>query len=351
MTAVADSNAPAKAVPSRVERFETVVIGAGQAGLATGYHLAKADADFVILDRAATPGESWRTRWDSLQLFTPARYSALPGMPFPAPPNHLPDKDEVAAYLQQYATRFELPVRGNATVDALEWVGGRFRLTLGEQRIEADQVVVATGAFAKPKVPEVATRLAPNIRQLTSLEYRNPFDLPPGPVLVVGAGNSGAQIALEVSRFRKVWLAGRDTGSWPRRVLGRDLFDWIWPVITRLPLDTRLGRRITRGTGGDALIGIPRASLAAAGIVRVGRLESEVEGLPRCGTEVLEPATIIWCTGLAPAHEWIHVPRETPGLHFVGLQQQRRIASALVGGVGADAELVAAAVMRGVAAS
>lgn len=349
MSALASSITPMIPAPARVERFETVVIGAGQAGLSVGYHLAKQDADFVILDRGALPGESWRTRWDSLRLFTPARYSSLPGMPFPAPPNHLPDKDEVAAYLTEYAARFELPVRGNSPVDALDWNGTRFRLSLGEHRIEADQVVVATGAFAKPMVPEAASRLAPEILQLTSQQYRNPFGLPPGPVLVVGAGNSGAQIALEVSRFRKVWLAGRETGYWPRRILGRDVFDWIWPVITRLPLDTRLGRRITRGTGGDALIGIPRESIPAAGIVRVGRFTEAVEGMPRCGDTVLEPATIIWCTGLKPEHSWIHTAHDTPGLHFVGLQQQRRIASALVGGVGADAELVAAAVMRGVA--
>ncbi len=329
----------------RVERFETVVIGAGQAGLAVGYHLAQQDADFVILDGAAQPGESWRARWDSLRLFTPAKYSSLPEMPFPAPPNHLPDKDEVAAYLTAYATRFELPVRGNASVESLDWDDTRFQLRVGAQRIEADQVVVATGAFTQSIVPDGASRLAPEIVQLTSQEYRNPFGLPPGPVLVVGAGNSGAQIALEVSRFRKVWLAGRDTGYLPRRVLGRDVFDWIWPVISRLPLDTRLGRRITRATGGDALIGIPRQSLPAAGIVRVGRFTGASEGLPICGTEALEPATIIWCTGLKPAHDWIRVAPGTPGLHFVGLQQQRRIVSALVGGVGADAEVVAAAVM------
>ena len=198
-------------------------------------------------------------------------------------------------------------------------------------------------------IPEGAARLASGIMQLTSQQYQNPFGLPPGPVLVVGAGNSGAQIALEVSRFRKVWLAGRDTGYLPRRVLGRDVFDWIWPVISRLPLDTRIGRRITRGAGGDSLIGIPRASLPAAGIVRVGRFTGEIEGMPVCGEQVFEPATIIWCTGLKPQHDWIRVPRDTAGLHFVGLQQQRRIASALIGGVGADAELVAAAVVRGAA--
>jgi len=328
----------------RTERFETVVIGAGQAGLATGYHLARFDADFIILDRAAQPGESWRRRWDSLRLFTPARYSSLPGMPFPAPPNHLPDKDEVAAYLIAYATRFELPVRGNATVDALDWDGTRFLLTVGPQRIEADQVVAATGGFAEPIIPAGASRLAPEIVQLTSTEYSNPFGLPPGPVLVVGAGNSGAQIALEVSRFRKVWLAGRDTGYLPRRILGRDLFDWIWPLISRVPLDTWLGRRIIHRTGGDALIGIPRQSLPAAGIVRVGRFTGASEGLPVCGSEVLEPATVIWCTGLTPAHAWIRIGHNTPGLHFVGLPNQRRIASALIGGVGADAEVFAAAV-------
>ena len=163
---------------TRVERFETVVIGGGQAGLAVGHSLAQQDADFVILDGAPRVGESWRQRWDSLRLFTPARHSGLPGMPFPAPPSHLPDKDEVADYLTRYAERFDLPVRLDTRVASLEHDGGRFLLATKDCAFEADQVVVATGPFQQPKIPSVARRLSPDIQQLHSSEYRNAFTLP-----------------------------------------------------------------------------------------------------------------------------------------------------------------------------
>lgn len=349
------------ATPPRVERFDTVVIGAGQAGLATGYHLARAEADFVILDGAERPGASWRNRWDTLRLFTPAKRSGLPGMPFPAPPEHLPYKDEVADYFERYADRFDLPIRGGVRVDTLRHDGSRFVVNRNGSRIEADQVVVATGAYARLHRPAGSELLDPTIHQLDSTSYRNPFELPEGPVLVVGAGNSGAQIALELSRHRKVWLAGRDTGTMPRRLLGRDIFDWIWPVISRLPLDGRLGHQIrARLTGGDALIGMDNRMILAAGIERVGRFVGANQGMPTCGDRTLEPRVIIWCTGLRPAHGFIELPAfggnglpehragsstAMPGLHFVGLRGQRRITSSLVGGAGADAAVVAAAVV------
>jgi putative flavoprotein involved in K+ transport len=351
--------------PARVERFDTLVVGAGQAGLAVGHQLAGHDADFAILSNESRVGDNWRRRWDSLRLFTPASHSGLPGMPFPAPPAHLPDKEEVADYLERYAERFDLPVRPDTSVDALGWDGTRYVLSARGARLEADNVIVATGPFQRPRVPDVAARLDGGIHQLHSSEYRNPWMLPDGPVLVVGAGNSGAQIALELARFRKVWLAGRDTGHLPRRLLGRDLFDWVWPVATRATADTRLGRRMRARTlrSGDALIGIPEQELASAGVVRVGRLEAERGGLPVCGTEVLEPRVIVWCTGFAPDYSWIDLPfpvldatghprhargvsLDAPGLYFVGLRFQHRLTSSLIGGVGADAAFVAAHVLR-----
>ena len=349
--------------PARVERLDTIVVGGGQAGLAVGHALARQDVEFVILDAGARVGDSWRRRWDSLRLFTPARRDGLPGMPFPAPPDHLPDKDEVADYLERYAERFDLPVRLDTRVDSLAWDGERWVATAGARRFEADSVVVATGAFHRPRVPAVAARLSPAIHQLHSSAYASPFDLPDGPALVVGAGNSGAQIALELARYRTVWLAGRDTGHVPRRLLGRDVFDWAWPLMHRFTLDTRAGRRLRERAraGGDALVGIPEREIARAGIVRVARLEGERDGLPLCGDDVIEPRVIVWCTGFDPDYRWIAHPAldggvlpqhvrgvvaEAPGLHFVGLRFQHRMTSSLLGGVAEDAAYVAAQVAR-----
>jgi putative flavoprotein involved in K+ transport len=341
----------------RVERFDTVVIGAGQAGLAAGYELAARDVDVLIVTAESRVGDNWRRRWDSLRLFTPAAYSGLPGMPFPAPPAHLPDKDEVADYLERYADRFDLPIRVDTRVDSLGWDGERYVLRAGGSTIEADNVVVATGPFQRPYIPALASRIAPSVHQLHSSEYVGPFELPDGSALVVGAGNSGAQIALELARFRKVSLAGRNTGHLPRRILGRDLFDWVWPLMRRFTLDTRLGRRLRRRmSGGDALIGIPECALTTAGVVRVGRVTDERGGLPVCGGEVVEPRVIVWATGFRPDYRWINLPvfdaegyprhrrgvaTDAPGLYFVGLRFQHRMSSSLLGGVGADAAFIA----------
>jgi putative flavoprotein involved in K+ transport len=351
--------------PSRVERFGTVVIGGGQAGLAAGHHLAERDADFVVLSDEPRTGDNWRRRWDSLRLFTPARYSGLPGMPFPAAPAHLADKDQMGDYLERYAERFDLPVRLKTRVSALTHDGERFIVQVGEGRpvLEADNVVVATGAFQRPKMPQLASLFSDDIHQVHSSEYRDPSALPEGPVLVVGAGNSGAQIALELARYRKVWLAGRDTGHMPRRLLGRDIFDWLWPVMRRATAETRLGRRMRASIrqGGDALIGIPERELVAAGITRVGRLDEVRGGLPVCGGQVVEPRAVVWCTGFRPDYRWIDLPvfgedgyprhergvvASLPGLYFLGLRFQHRLNSSLIGGVGADAEFVADLAVR-----
>jgi putative flavoprotein involved in K+ transport len=346
----------------RVERFDTVVVGGGQAGLAVGYHLAERDVDFAVLDAERRVGDGWRRRWDSLRLLTPAAFSGLPGMPFPAPPSHLPDKDEVADYLARYAERFDLPVRSATRVESLGWDGERYALRAGDRRFEADNVVVATGPFQRPRVPDAAARLAPGIHQLHASEYRSPFDLPDGPALVVGAGNSGVQIALELARFREVWLSGREPGRLPRRLLGRDVYAWAWPLAQRLTLDTALGRRLSGrlgARGGDPLVGQPAGALAAAGVARVGRVTDARGGLPVCDGATLAPRVVVWCTGYAADYGWIALPvldaagrprhrrgvvADAPGLFFVGLRFQHRATSALLGGVGADAAYVAARV-------
>lgn len=352
-------------MPTRVERFGTVVIGGGQAGLAVGKFLADREIDFTILSNEARAGDNWRHRWDSLRLFTPARYSGLPGMPFPSTPEYLADKDEVADYLQRYAMRFDLPIRLDSNATALTHDGSHFQVCVAGHTsiVEADSVVVATGAFHLPYVPVTSTTLSNAIHQVHSSRYRNPFELPDGPVLVVGAGNSGAQIALELSKYRKVWLSGRNTGHIPRRLLGRDVFDWGWPVMNWAHSETRAGRfiRPRAQKGGDALIGIPERELKSAGVIRVGRVTDERGGLPVCGDTVLEPRVIIWCTGYRHDFTWIDLPvfdasgtpvhvrgvsANIPGLFFMGLPFQHRMNSSLLGGVGADAEYIAAQVVR-----
>jgi putative flavoprotein involved in K+ transport len=362
MTTPGLATRPAPRRSTRVERFGTIVVGGGQAGLAAGHQLRQHDVDFVIVDAEERVGDVWRNRWDSLRLFTPAKYSGLPGMPFPAEPMHLPDKDEVADYLERYAQRFDLPVRSNTRAQRLAHDGERWVLQTSRGTLEADNVVVATGPFQRPKLPAVASTLDAGIHQLHSSGYGSPFDLPEGPVLVVGAGNSGAQIALELARYRKVWLAGRDTGHAPRRLLGRDLFDWWWPVMRRFSLDTLVGRRLRRSVGGgDALIGIPEHTIRESGVERVGRVEEARDGWPVCDGRVLRPAVIVWCTGFSADYSWIDAPvldergwprhvrgvaTGAPGLFFLGLRFQYRMNSSLVGGVGADAEFVAAQVAR-----
>ena len=348
---------PVSGAVARVERFDVIVIGGGQAGLAAGRELSARDLDFVILDGESRVGDAWRRRWDSLRLFTPAAYSGLPGMRFPAAPDHLPDKDEVADYLERYAERFELPVRLNTRVESVGFDGERYVVRAGGRVLEAGSVIVATGPFQRPRVPAPAARLAPGIRQLHSSAYLNPFELPDAPTLVVGAGNSGAQIALELARFRKVWLAGRDTGHLPRRVLGRDIFSWLWPVLTRATVDTRLGRRMReRARRGDALIGIHPRDLARDRIVRTGAVTEVRDGLPVADGVPIEARVVIWCTGFASDYRWIDLPvfddagnprhrrgvaESQPGLFFVGLPFQHDRTSALIGGVGRDAAFVA----------
>ncbi|MEO7360393.1 MAG: NAD(P)-binding domain-containing protein [Gemmatimonadaceae bacterium] len=347
----------------RIERYNTVIVGGGQAGLAIGQQLAARDIDSVILDAELRVGDTWRRRWDSLRLFTPAAFSGLPDMVFPAPPGHLPDKDEVADYLERYAERFDLPVRSNTTVRSVRRNAARFVIDTGAITFEADNVVVATGALQRPNIPLVSGRIDPSIHQLHSSEYRSPFQLPDGPVLVVGAGSSGALLALELARFRKVWLAGPDTGDLPRRILGRDLFAWIWPVMTHATRDRRFGAwlRNRAALGGDTRIGLPERALSDVGVVRVGRVTDVRDGLPMSDGNVLRPRTLLWCTGFLPDFDWIDLPvfgsdghprhhrgvsKDLAGLYFLGLRFQHRMTSSLIGGVGLDARFIAEQVSR-----
>ena len=183
------------------ERIDVAVIGGGQAGLVIGYFLGRQGRPFVILEAGASIGEAWRTRWNSLVLFTSRRFSGLAGRPFPGDPEGYATRDEVLAYLEQYAATFDLPVQLETPVRRLSPAAGGFDLELDDGLIEADQVVVATGPFQVPRIPLVADQLASEVFQVHSTGYMEPSDVPAGTVVVVGGGNTGYQIAEELSRF------------------------------------------------------------------------------------------------------------------------------------------------------
>jgi putative flavoprotein involved in K+ transport len=346
------------------EQVGTAVIGGSQAGLAVGYHLRQRRLPFVILDEQERVGGAWRNRWDSLRLFTPGRYDGLPGMPFPGALSSYPAKDELAAYLEVYARRFELPVRTGVKAERLSRVGDRFEVVAGGRTLSAANVVVATGAYHVPRVPPFARELDERIVQLHSVEYRNPSQIQRGGVLVVGAGNSGAEIAIELAREQQTWLSGRDTGQEPTRagsLPDRLVTPILWFLATKvLTVKTPMGRKV-RDHFLDPPRGIPlgrvrRKDFAATGVERVPRMTGVSNGCPVLEDgRVLEVSNVIWCTGFTSDYGWIDVSLPTrggmplhdrgivescPGLYFVGLPFLYSLSSALVGGVGRDAEYI-----------
>ena len=301
--------------------LDVLVIGAGQAGLAVGYHLSRHGLRFLLVDAAPELGHSWRSRWDSLQLFTPAEYSGLPGMPFPAPPGTYPSKDQVASFLKAYAARFDLPVMLNTQVQHVDrspatssQEGGLFRVATSQGTLWARQVVVATGPFQQPNIPRVGSGFSAAVSQLHSSTYRNPTDLLPagaGKVLVVGAGNSGLQIALELSRTHEVHLAaGTRQKTVPQRPLGRDLFWWLTKtgVITR-PASSPVAAWF-RKRGGELVIGTTWDDIDTAGITTYPRLTSATgqEAGFADGTRLTDVAAVVWATGFRPDYAWLDVP-------------------------------------------
>jgi putative flavoprotein involved in K+ transport len=348
---------------ARRERFDTIVIGGGQAGLTAGYHLKQRGLPFLILDMHERIGDAWRTRWDSLRLFTPASHSGLPGWRFPAPASSFPTKDEMADYLEAYAAKFELTVRNGVTVDRLSKSGDHFVVEAGESVYEADHVIVATGAHRTPRVPEFARELDPRIVQLHSSEYRSPAQLRDGDVLLVGAGNSGAEIAYELATDRHAWLAGTDVGQIPvphgsRR--SRLVFPLVFFMFHHvLKKGNPIGRRVgpKKAASGTPLIRRRRGDLEAAGVERVPRVVGARDGLPLLEDDrVLAPANVVWSTGFRQDFSWIDLPvfdedglprhergivADERGLYFLGLVFQYSISSDVLPNRGRDAGYIA----------
>lgn len=346
------------------EHVETVIIGGGQAGLATAYYLTRQGRPCVILDANERIGDPWRGRWPSLRLYTPARYDGLPGMAFPAGRHTFPTTNEMADYLEAYAERLELHVRTGVRVDGLSKEEERYVVTAGDRRFEADNVVVATGVMQAPVVPDFAAELDPGITQLHSNDYRSPAQLQEGPVLVVGAAHSGGDIAFEVAPGHRTVLCGRDTGQLPFSIESRraravlPLLKFLWTRV--VTVDTPIGRKMRpkiRFHGGS-LLRVRAADLAAAGVERVfTRVAGVKDGLPVMEDgRVLDVANVVWCTGFRPDYGWIDLPLEyedgyprqyrgavesLPGLYFVGMLFLHSFSSMLILGAGKDGERVA----------
>lgn len=344
---------------TNVTHTSTIVVGAGQAGLATGFHLSRHNQDFLILDANKRIGDNWRRRWDSLRLFTPAQYSGLPGLANPSPPGAYSSKDDVADYLEGYAAQLGLPVRSGVTVNALAQRTDGYTLETSDGTFTAENVVVATGANARPSLPSFATKLDASIRQLHSDEYHNPSSVEPGPVLIVGAGTSGAEIARELAATHPTYLAGRPTAHIPDALFtlaGGAYWAFVNGVLT---LKTPIGRKVASKfhTRGSPLIRISMKQVESAGVILLPRLTGVKYGLPVAdGATVPPPSTVVWATGYSPDLDWIpNLPRDEfglpatqrgvvdglPGLYFVGMPFQFALTSALIGGVGRDADYVA----------
>jgi putative flavoprotein involved in K+ transport len=337
--------------------LDVVVVGGSQAGLAMAWHLTQQGLRFVVLEAGPEVGHVWRSRWDSLKLFTPAQYDALPGMAFPAPVDTYPTKDPVADYLQAYVDAFQLPVRLDARVTDLRRLeDGTFEVRTAREVFRARQMVVATGPFQVPFVPPMASKLDPSVTQVHSADYRNPQLLPEGPVLVVGGGNSGFQIAEELAATRQVDLSiATRYPMLPQRRAGRDLFWWLTRLgLLRVTVNSRLGRRMSRR---DFVIGTNRRRLERAGVrLRPRLVDAEGRTVRFADHSLLEDVgVVVWATGYRPDYAWIYIPgvvregqvvhrrgvTEVPGLYFLGLSWQHTRGSALLGFVNDDATYLA----------
>jgi putative flavoprotein involved in K+ transport len=354
----------------RRKRFDVIVIGGGQAGLSVGYHLQKLGVDFVIVDASERIGDGWRTRWDTLRLFSSNRYNGLDGLPFPGAPGTCPTKDEMAEYLERYAAHFQLPIMSGARVDRLSREGARYVVRVSELELEATHVVVAMSSYQVRKVPAFAKELSPEIVQLHVSEYKGLSQLNLGGVLVVGAANSGAEIAKEAVSAHPTWLSAGDPGEVPfpidKRWVQLFVISFLFRVIFHrlLTVSTAIGRRVRAKTFGH---GVPRIRQRRRDLVREGvawsaRTIGVRDGLPLLSDgRTLEVRNVIWCAGYANGLSWIDLPifdndgeprhksglvESEPGLYFVGQHFQHAMSSAMIHGVGRDAARMVGAIRR-----
>jgi putative flavoprotein involved in K+ transport len=347
------------------KNWGTIIIGAGQAGLAAGYHLSIAGEDFVIIDVVRSVGDSWRQRWDSLRLFTPSQYDGLPGYPFPLLRGTYPSKDEMADYLEEYAVRFKLPVRLGEKVNRLSGIQPGFELTTNKGILTCNRVIVATGTNPQPRIPEFSKDIDESIYQIHSSQYINPDSLPSGKVLVVGAGTSGMEIAIELAGSRPTQISGHPTFHIPEPVFRYAGRLYWWFACNILTASTPIGRKAKKSIlkGGGPLVNVSVEDLIPAGVENVPRVAGVKNGQPLLEDgRVADVSSIVWATGYKPDFSWIDlkitdentgwpvtnrgVSPDIKGLYFMGMLFQYGLTSGLVGGVGRDAAYVVKNILR-----
>jgi putative flavoprotein involved in K+ transport len=341
------------------KNWGTIIIGAGQAGLAAGYYLLKAGEDFVIIDGAKNVGDSWRQRWDSLHLFTPSQYDGLPGFPFPSSRGTFPSKDEMADYIEEYVKRYKLPVRMGEQVISLSRTPSGFNLTTIKRVLKCYRVIVATGTNPSPRFPNFANELDKSIHQIHSSQYLNPDSLPAGRVLVVGAGTSGTEIAIELSKSRQTLISGHPTFHIPDPVFRYAGRLYWWFASNVLTVRTPIGRKAKNSIvkGGGPLINVSVKDIVTAGVEQVPRVAGVENGQPKLEDgRVVSVSSIVWATGFKPDFSWINlkvtdekngwpitkrgVLPDIKGIYFLGMLFQYGLTSGLVGGVGRDAAFI-----------
>jgi len=337
----------------------TIIIGAGQAGLAAGYHLLKSSEDFVVIDAAKNIGDSWRKRWDSLRLFTPSQYNGLPGFPFPASRGTMPSKEEMADYLEKYQEKFKIPVRLGEKVNHLSKIQSGFEITTSKGILKCDKVIVATGTNPLPRIPEFAKDLDVSIHQIHSSHYLNPDSIPSGRVLVVGAGTSGVEIAIELARSRHTLISGHPTFHIPDPIFHYAGRLYWWFACNILTVRTPIGRKAKESIikGGGPLINVSVEDLVDAGVEQVPRVAGVENGQPKLEDgRLVTVSSIVWATGFKPDFSWIDlkvtdekngwpltnrgVSSDIKGMYFIGMLFQYGLTSGLVGGVGRDAAFI-----------
>ena len=335
--------------------YDVIIIGAGQAGLSMGYYLKKTNLSFLILDKGARIGEVWKNRYDSLKLFTPHEYSSLPGLALEGIQNDYPTKDDIAHYLSTYANTFKLPVKLKVAVQGIHKTESGFQISTTQEDFTAKNVVIATGAFQKPHLQEFRNRLSDDVLQLHSSEYKNSKQLRDGPVLVVGGGNSGTQIAVELSKDRKTYLSVSHKMKFvPQDIMNKSIFWWLDKLgVYRANVNSKMGQFLKKQP--DPIFGYELKSLIKNGkvIVKPRTISIQNDHFIFEDNSEVQVNNVIWSTGFISDYTWIDIAEvfdesnqplhqrgvtSVKGLYFLGLPWQSSRGSALLQGVGADAE-------------